>query len=242
VTLPPGVPEPAGPRAPQAPSAPGPGTGPGVPWERRAELGLLTALIQTVVETLARPAAFFRRMDPRGSVGAALVYAILVGWASLVVEVVWRELVPFPWPTALDGLAGRTEHGVSLLLALVFVSFLAPILIPLSVFLLALVYHGLLVLFGGPSRGFEATARTVAYSQGAHLLNIIPFCGALIGFGWWIVVMVIGLREVHGTETGKAIAVVVAPALFCAVVAVGMLVFFLLAVPGVLHHLSEMTR
>jgi hypothetical protein len=180
-------------------------------------------------------------MDPRGSVGTALVYAILVGWVSLVVEVVWREMVPFPWPTALDGL-GRGEHGVSLLLALVFVSILAPILIPLSVFLLALVYHGLLVLFGGPSRGFEATARAVAYSQGAHLLNIIPFCGALVGFGWWIVIMVIGLREVHGIQTGKAIAVVVAPALLCAVVAVGMLVFLLLAVPDALHRLGDLAR
>ncbi len=242
MTVPPGTPEPAGASAPQPLPPSGPGPGPGIPWERRVELGLLTALVQTVVETLVRPAAFFRRMDPRGSVGTALVYAILVGWASLVVEVVWRELVPFPWPAALDGLAGRGENGVSLLLALVFVSILAPILIPLSVFVLALVYHGLLVLFGGPSRGLEATARTVAYSQGAHLLNIIPFCGALIGFAWWIAVMVIGLREVHGTQTGKAIAVVVAPALLCVVVAVGMLVFLLLAVPGALEQLGEMAR
>jgi hypothetical protein len=109
---------------------------------------------------------------------------------------------------------------------------MVPILVPIGVFVISAVYHGLLILFGGTRRGFETTVRTVAYASGPQLFSIVPFCGVLLVVLWQMVVTIIGLRETHGIETGKAAAVVLVPYLLCAILVVGLLAIVLVALPG----------
>src|SRR5688500_16638311 len=55
--------------------APGPGERTGTPWERRHEIGLATALVETTQGVLTRPTEFFRAMPVTGGIGAPLIYA-----------------------------------------------------------------------------------------------------------------------------------------------------------------------
>ena len=52
----------------------------GAPWERREQLGLVPALVETTGQVLLHPADFFRRMSISGGLGAPVVYALIVGY------------------------------------------------------------------------------------------------------------------------------------------------------------------
>ena len=101
-----------------------------------------------------------------------------------------------------------------------------PVLAPLVLFLVAGVLHLCLMLVGGARQGLEATIRVVAYSESATLLAIVPLCGGLAGTLWMLVLYVIGLRELHGTSTSRAVLAVILPVFLCCGLAVLMAVLF----------------
>ncbi len=208
-----------------------------MPWERRGQLGPVTAFFETLRESLFRPVAFFRAMEPAGNLGAALLYAIVAGWASFLFGALWEMLLPFHWPTAFGGLTARSSSAAEIALGIAVCLVAVPLFVPVGVFVVSLVYHGLLVLFGGARRGLEGTVRTVAYASGAQLLNVVPICGVLLILVWGVVVQVIGLREVHGIQTGKAVAVVLLPYLLCVILVVGLVAVLLVALPGTLGEI-----
>lgn len=41
--------------------------------------------------------------------------------------------------------------------------------------------------------------------------RFLAIAGSLLSFVWWVVILVLGLRQVHGYSTGKAVVTVVAP-------------------------------
>ena len=51
----------------------------------------------------------------------------------------------------------------------------------------------------------EVTFKAAAYAITANLLNVIPFCGGVIGGIWGLVLLIIGLKQGHKTETWKAV-------------------------------------
>jgi hypothetical protein len=72
----------------------------------------------------------------------------------------------------------------------------------------------------GSKNGFEATFRVMAYAYGSNIFMAVPFCGGFIAALWNIVVVIIGLKEAHGTSGGKAAFAVLFPVLLCCAVAV----------------------
>jgi hypothetical protein len=78
--------------------------------------------------------------------------------------------------------------------------------------------------------------RTVAYASGPQLFSVVPICGVLLILVWGMVVTIIGLREAHGIQTGKAVAVVLVPYLLCAILFVGLIAIVLVAFPGGLQE------
>src|SRR5687768_2262196 len=63
------------------PGASGPGGG--TPWERRGQIGIGSALIETVQQVLTKPGAFFRSMPVTGGVGGPLLFGVIVGYVGL---------------------------------------------------------------------------------------------------------------------------------------------------------------
>jgi hypothetical protein len=71
----------------------------------------------------------------------------------------------------------------------------------------------MLLLLGGARRDFEATFRVAAYGHAISVLVLLPFCGGLVAFVWWVAVGTVGLSEVHGIGRGKALAAILLPVL-----------------------------
>jgi hypothetical protein len=94
------------------------------------------------------------------------------------------------------------------------------VLMPLA----ALVYHLFVrLLIGSGNRGYRATFRVLAYAGAADLVGWVPFVGLLLAALWAVYLATLGLRELHATTTGRALAALAVPSvLLAAATAAGM--------------------
>ncbi|HWI55548.1 MAG TPA: hypothetical protein VNT57_07635, partial [Desulfobacteria bacterium] len=45
----------------------------------------------------------------------------------------------------------------------------------------------------------------------SYAVSFLTIAGSLLVFVWWAVLLVLGLREIHGFSTAKAVAAVISP-------------------------------
>lgn len=88
-----------------------------------------------------------------------------------------------------------------------------PFGLAISLFVGSGITHLCLMLVSGNKYGFQATFRPISYSYCAHLFNLIPLIGNLIGSIYMIILSILGVREGHETSTGKAALAVLLPAI-----------------------------
>jgi hypothetical protein len=189
----------------------------GTPWERRGEIGFLPALFETTKQVLLSPALFFRGMPVGPGLADPLLYAVILGYAGVIVQALYQAFFHVALGSLLPrGFGGRSElaralpfleGGVGLIVQVV----VGPILVILGLFVGAGIYHLVLLLLGGARRGFEGTFRVSAYGQAVSVLMAFPFCGGVVALVWWVVVATIGLSEVHGIGRGRALAALLIP-------------------------------
>jgi hypothetical protein len=198
------------PPPPAAPSPPAP-----IPWEDPARTSTFERLVETVKMLATRPGEAFAGMPTTGGIGSPLVYAIVVGWISIAVAVVWNTLFQGMW---IPFMGSGEEAAVAAMFTgawAVGMVFLAPIFVIIGVFISAAILHLMLMIVGGANHGFEATVRVVCYTQTAQLANIIPLCGGIVALVWQIILFVTGFATAHRTTQGKAILAVVLPVVLC---------------------------
>jgi len=215
--------------------APGPGARTGTPWERRDEIGLASALVETTQRVLTGPTAFFRAMPVTGGIGSPLVYALVIGYAGLVISAIYDFVLESVMGSSLSRFGGGSEAMAGMMpylggaIGLGVKLIMGPFLLAISVFLLAGIVHLALLLLGGAARGFEATFRVTCYSEAAALLNIIPVCGGVIAPVLMLVLMIIGVAEAHGTTRGRAAAAVLLPIVLCCCCILAPIIFFVMS-------------
>jgi len=198
------------------------------PWEDRERQGFFSGLASTVKASLFSPAEFFRTMNITGGLSDPLLYAMLTSVTGIMVFYLWQILFQQALHNYLPS-GGTMTSGIPALpgAGLAVVGLFMPFLIIVGVFLWSGFLHLVLLMVRGAAGGFEATFRAVAYSYGAYLFMAIPFCGGLIASVWSIIVVIIGLKEAHGTSGGKAAFAVLFPLILCCVaVALLMVVIF----------------
>lgn len=212
------------------PPPPQPESPPVIPWEDPGR-SPFDGLFETVKLLATAPGEAFARMPVTGGIGRPLFYAVAVGWLAVAVNIAWNLLFQgmwFPFVESADDLAGLgAMYGLTLGWG-VMMAVLAPLFIIIAVFLVAAVYHLVLLMIGGANHGFEATVRVVCYAQTAQLAGLIPCCGSIIGLVWTIVLYTIGLSTAHRTSQGKALVTIFLPVVFCCVV----WALFVLAIGG----------
>lgn len=176
------------------------GTGP-VPWENRRKLGFFSALWLTWKDSVFRPVGFFRKMAPRGGIGPALGYAVLITIVGMSFSLYWNSV-----EAALGG-TGDESLLVTLAGSLVTLMFMMAFVVPLYVGLLfvmvAIVHIGFMVV-GAGRRGYEATFRAVAYASSPAAFAIFPFFGPYLSLMWGMVLLYIGVREAQRTTNARA--------------------------------------
>ena len=175
------------------------------PWEDQDNLGLMDGLLQTLKSSLFTPQEFFSKLPIEGGFVTPLLYALIVE--------TFGSLVSYAWAFSLDhSLLGATKvSGFWIIL----MGALVPMFVFLHVVVSAFVLHISLFLVAAAKRDFEATFRVVSYSSGPDLFSAVPVVGGAVALVWQIYLIVIGLREVHGITTARALAAVFLPLILC---------------------------
>lgn len=169
------------------------------PWEQPGPA--VQRYVDTAKGVLTESAAFFRRMRRDGGLGAPLVYAMVGVVIGSLGSLLGSTMMPFG---GLD--------GSSFLLPLI----LIPVFSLIGLFIGSGILHLLFMLVAGSRQSFETTFRLLAYTMGSTSpFNIIPFVGGMVSGVWALLVLVLGGAEAHEVPQGKALIVVLLPAVLC---------------------------
>jgi hypothetical protein len=190
------------------------GSGSGLPWEHREQLGFLKAYFDTVSIILTKPGEAFAMMKTEGDMMGPLLFALIGGCAGLIVSFLFQMALH-----SIGFMADRQSAmfglGVVGIWSIGYI-ILAPVLVIVFVFIGSGILHLCLMIVGGAKKSFETTFRVVCFSSGStYLLSMIPFCGGMIACVWNIVLEIIGLARAHETDTGKAALAVLLPIIVC---------------------------
>ena len=196
------------------------------PWEKRSNYGTAQAILKTVKAVLFSPISFFRHTEVAGGLREPLAFGILVGSIAMMVEVFWQFLLMDETiPLIAESFFGSIALGFLFVATMIF----SPLFVAFILLVCSLMAHVCLMAVKGAKNGFEATFRVTAYSQVAQLWGLIPFVGGFIGGIWFLVVQMIGLREIHEISYIK----VVIALLLALVFPIALVVVVLLALTAV---------
>ena len=175
----------------------------------------INSFVDVVRRVVFQPAAFFAGLPRQGNLLNPLVFALI----CIEISVILVGLLTFiDVPGGITWLFGA--KGNQGLLAFLGGLVLAPIAGVVGVFLTALVTHLLVMLVVGSGHsGFGSTFRIVAYSSVTSLAGWIPFIGWIFSL-YRLYLATVGIREMHATTTGRALLVVLLPAILILVLVV----------------------
>ena len=185
-----------------------------VPWESGE--GFIRAFLQTVKESLFSPTQFFKKVSAGEGYWISLIYNLICGTVGVLVPLIFAWLI-FRWLilTQFLPLPQLLLYPYGIIIA-VFTIFL-PFGIILSILISSAIIHLCLMIVGGNKKGFQRTFRAVTYSGGIQLFELlafIPFIGVIFNLlllVYYIILIVIGVREGHGISTGRAVIAVLLP-------------------------------
>lgn len=202
------------------------------PWEDRANQGFVKGIINTLKGSMLNPSEFFRSMPVTGGLTDPLLYALIIGMIGTAFSYLWQIIFQATIMSYLPiDMKSMPDYGVFQTMGLAIVAVMLPFMIIIGLFIWSGILHLFLMMVGGAKSGFEATFRSAAYGNSPIIMNVIPFCGGLIGWIWSIVLVIIGLKEAHKISGGKAAFAVLAPlVLCCGLIAAGLLMIGFMAV------------
>ncbi|GEJ57545.1 YIP1 family protein [Anaeromyxobacter diazotrophicus] len=221
-----------------APASPPPGWGPvppgavpppaeqPAPFAERARRGFVASYVETWKLAALDPVRFFRQVrvdDPRSAVLFGAIALTIGNWVALVFSYLSASATLSFVAQLTRRMHGRVDTlplleavGGLTLKSLVAQLVLTPVMAVVALYLLAGLFHLLLLVVRGAGRGFPATLTVVGYVSGLMLLRALPVCGGLVAMVWFVVAAVHGLSEAQRCGSGKAAFAVLGPvALAC---------------------------
>ena len=182
----------------------------------------LESFADVVRRVVLQPVGFFAGLPRRGSLLNPLVFALIcTEIAAILGGILSLAGVGGAFVTGYGFQAPENQGLGEFVGSVVF----APMGGAIGVFVVAGIAHLLVrLVVGANNAGFGATFRVAAYTSVTSLVSWIPFVGGLLAL-YGIYLSVVGIREMHNTTTGKALVVVVLPAIVIVVLALlGLLV------------------
>ncbi|NOY23186.1 MAG: hypothetical protein GXO70_06730 [Acidobacteria bacterium] len=234
------TPPPAPPAVPGMPVPEGEKSRKIVPFED-PDAGFFNGLFDTIKLALFQPSSFFSTYRFDGSIGRPMVFALVVGWFSAAVGVLWSLIFNASIMSAISRYIPETENAAMSRLGNQFMFssiggivslVIAPIAIVLGLFIMAGLYHLFLMMVSGAKRGFETTFNVTCYSVSAKLFMVIPFCGGSVAWIYSLVISIIGLSGAHETDGWKGAFAVLMPFVLCCCLVLLMVLFFGAAIAG----------
>ena len=180
------------------------------------------SFVDTVRRVVLQPVGFFAGLPRSGSLLNPLIFAVICTEISAILGGILRLAGVGEGFVAGYGFQVPENQGFGEFVGSVI---LAPIGGAIGVFVVAGIAHLLVMLVVGTTNsGFGATFRVASYTTVTSLVSWIPIIGWLLSL-YGIYLSVVGIREMHGTTTGKAVLVVLIPVIVVVVLALlGLLV------------------
>jgi hypothetical protein len=182
----------------------------------------LESFADTVRRVVLQPVGFFAALPRRGSLLNPLIFALICTVISAILGGILRLAGVGEGFVAGYGLQVPENQDFGEFIGSVI---FAPIGGVIGVFVVAGI--GQLVVrlvVGATNSGFGATFRVASYTGVTSLVSWIPIIGGLLSL-YGIYLAVVGIREMHGTTTGKALLVILIPVIVVVVLALlGLLV------------------
>lgn len=191
-------------------------------WENRGQLGSLTAIYETMKGVLFSPADLFGKMTFQAGARDALLFGILLGSVGKMVGFFWDFVLMWGGLRSFGAGIDRFTMGIIFILLMVF----SPLLVTVTILFTSGILHLLLLMTGAGKHRFEATMRVVSYGQATQIWGVIPLMGGIVAGLWFLVVQVIGLREIHEAAYWRIVVAFLIP-FFLILVLIVSAVFFL---------------
>jgi hypothetical protein len=171
-------------------------------------------LLNSGIEIILRPQAFFQDMPQTGGYLRPLLFASAV----FIIVLLYNALLiatRLPFPNGQELRGGRVLEVVAK----------APVLYLLWILGLVVgsaMLHLSFKLLKGKA-AFQDTFRLFAYSSVANLLSLVPLLGQYLSSIYALVLIMLGGRYVHGLSSPRAIAAPLLPALLAWVILFGLI-------------------
>jgi hypothetical protein len=182
----------------------------------------LESFADTVRRVVLQPVGFFAALPRSGSLLNPLIFALICTVISAILGGILRLAGVGEGFVAGYGLQVPENQDFGEFIGSVI---FAPIGGAIGVFVVAGIAHLLVrLVVGATNSGFGATFRVASYTGVTSLVSWIPIIGGILAL-YGIYLAVVGIREMHGTTTGKAVLVVLIPVIVVVVLALlGLLV------------------
>jgi hypothetical protein len=195
-------------------------------WERLSELGFGKAFLTTFRQVLFEPGPTFARLPLNGKLARPTGFFVAVVGIQLLVSLGLQMalvLMRGAFPQLEEEQKIAPAMLATLLPAMAVVLFV--LLIGVN-FVMAAIYHLLLMLLGGATKGYEGTYKVICYSQAAQIISIVPCIGPIAAVVWYLIASITGLQKVHQTEGWKAAVAMLIPYILCIGTLVVLVIYF----------------
>jgi hypothetical protein len=175
----------------------------GLAWERDPSMD---AFGETMNLVLGSPQEAFSNMRRTGGLGNPIGFLIIGSVIGQIANAIYYGVIgPF-----LQAAAGERPFNIEALVVVAVIQLVggvigAVIFAPIMTFVIAGIYHLLLLMVGGANAGYEATFRSVCFVSGStSILLAIPCIGPLLAFFFSIYCLIQAFTNAHETSGGKA--------------------------------------
>lgn len=199
-----------------------------IPLEDREHYSAFRGLWKTWAEVCLSPRNFFSKLQFYEEVGWPAFFAFLYAGLTSGIYFLWMVVLLLASGALSNppGLAHPPEVAeLSRQAACVWgaIALMAPIMVMAFFFLRVLGTHLLLLLCGGGRKGLVMTLRAMAYAQAPGLFAVVPCLGLPIRWLWSMGLEILGLAEVHETDTWRAALAILLPLALCCLAALTLL-------------------
>lgn len=194
-----------------------------VPWDFTQRGECPKAFYDTIKNSITDPISFFDSVGKGEGLLRPWLYAVIIsiivfacvaayqaGFTALqfgteIADAIKRSVLP----------ATMVSGPFFMIFSLIFAVFVMPVATTIGLFIQASLYHLGLLILGSAKRDFAQTFRTVCYSFGPQVFQIVPILGGLIAGFWVVVLNIIGLKVVHETTYARSAVTVFLPLIIC---------------------------
>ncbi len=174
------------------------------------------SFVDVVRRVVLQPVRFFAKLPPSGSLLNPLVFAVICTAIAAILGGILSLAGVGGAFVGEEELRASERYGLEEFVGSVLLAFIGGVI---GVFVVGGIAHLLVwLVVGATNAGFGATFRVASYASVTSLVSWIPVIGGLLGL-YGIYLAIVGIREMHGTSTGKALVVILFPVLVILVLA-----------------------